>query len=143
MTAMSRFTGEVTVTQLAVKSKLWRLEHDLVFEVGYEGSGQEIVVPKGFITDGATIPQWLWGLLPCWGTYSRAAVIHDYLCWKLHGTPHPLAPTRDKADAIFREAMRVCGTGPVTRFIVYWGAHLGGRLPGRPTIVTRVNGEPT
>lgn len=138
---MSAFTGELTITE--VTWRVWRLEQDLVFEVGHEGSGRRIVVPKGFMTDGASVPQALWSLLPTWGRYSRAAVIHDYLCFLItKGQPHPEAPTRQEADDIFREAMRVVGTGTITRFILYWGAVVGARTPGRPNIVSRVNPLP-
>lgn len=39
-------------------------------------------VPKGFTTDGASIPQVLWSVAgpPYIGNYRRAAVVHDYYC---------------------------------------------------------------
>ena len=41
------------------------------------------VVPKGFITDGATIPRIFWFIYPPnRPDYLPAAVIHDYLCEK-------------------------------------------------------------
>lgn len=57
------------------------------------------------------------------GRYSRAAVVHDYLYNELRpGTePHPEAPTRQRADAIFYEAMQVSGVGFFTRWIM-WAA---------------------
>jgi hypothetical protein len=39
---------------------------------------ERIVVPAGFVTDFASIPQSLWSLgLSAHGQYSRAALIHD------------------------------------------------------------------
>ncbi len=110
---MSRFTGELTITQLDVDYRTWRLEQPLVYEVGDENSGHMIEVHKLFETDGASVPRIFWALLPTWGKYSRAAVVHDYLYNELReGTePHPEAPTRQRADAIFLEAMAVCGVG--------------------------------
>lgn len=117
---MSLFTGPLTITQLDVDWKLWQLEHDLVYEVGDKGSGKVISVPVGFITDGASIPQFLWSILPTWGTYSRAAVIHDFLYYCLRkGVPHPLAPDRKTADNIFLEAMAVCGVTVPVRNTIY------------------------
>lgn len=136
---MSSFTDDLTITEVALNWRVWRLEQDFTYEVGDKGSGKAITVPKGFTTDGASVPQLLWALFPAWGSYSRAAVVHDLLCHLLHlGTPHPEAPTRLKADQIFLEAMKVCGTGPITRTILYWGVRVGARLPGL-NIVDRMN----
>jgi hypothetical protein len=120
---MSRFTGELTITQLDADYRTWRLEQPLIYEVGDEDSGRVIEVHKLFETDGASVPRIFWAILPTWGRYSRAAVIHDYLYNELReGTdPHPEAQTRRRADAIFLEAMEVCGVGFVTRWIM-WAA---------------------
>ncbi len=119
---MSAFTGELTVTELAVNWRLWRLEQALVYEIGALGSGKSIEVPVKFVTDGTTVPRILWSFLPTWGSYSRAAVVHDYLCNRLNsGIPHPLVPDRRRADAVFYEAMKVCGTSLPVRFVM-WAA---------------------
>ncbi len=119
---MSAFTEELTVTELDLDWRRWRLEQPLIYEVGAEGSGLAITVPAGFITDGASVPRALWSLLPSWGSYSRAAVVHDFLCVALdRGAPLALAPTRREADAIFYEAMGVCGTPWLTR-LAMWAA---------------------
>ncbi len=121
---MSRFTGELTITQLDVDYRTWRLEQPLVYELGDEGSGREIKVHRLFETDGASIPRLFQALLPTWGRYSRAAVIHDYLYNELRpgkDAPHPLATTRKAADAVFLEAMAVSGVGFLTRWAM-WAA---------------------
>lgn len=118
---MSAFTGPLTVTQVDANWRMWVLAQQLTYEVGFKGSGRAICVPQGFPTDGATVPRALWALLPYWGTYSRAAVVHDYLLIRLRtGDPHPEAPTRRQADRIFLEAMEVCGTGRIVRTLMYW-----------------------
>lgn len=48
-------------------------------------------VPAGFITDGATVPRWLWSVFPPVGRYFLAAVIHDHALvnaggWRLANT---------------------------------------------------------
>ena len=86
--------------------RLWRLAEPLIYEVGGRGSGRVILVSKGFITDGPSIPRLLWSILPVWASWSRAGVVHDYLCYLIAlNNPHPEAPTRDHADRIFFEAM--------------------------------------
>jgi hypothetical protein len=136
---MSAFTGDLTLTEVATNWRVWRLEQDFAYDVGGKGSGVTIVVPKGFETDGASVPRIIWSLFPAWGTYSRAAVIHDWLCYNINsGTPLAVAPTKTDAADIFYEAMVVCGTDPVTRRILYWGVRIGGMIPGG-TIVDTVN----
>lgn len=97
---MSAFTGALTITHLDVDWRVWRLERPLRYEVGSLGSGRLVEVPAGFVTDGASVPRAFWALLPVWGRYSRAAVVHDYLCVLINqGAPHDLAPDRRRADA--------------------------------------------
>lgn len=122
---MSRFTGPLTITELDNEVRLWRLETPLVYEVGHLGSGRVVEVPAGFITDGASVPRPFWSLLPAWGSYSRAAVLHDYLLVRLYGPdPHAEALSRLQADRIFLEAMNVLGTGAITRTLLYAGVRL-------------------
>ncbi len=41
-----------------------------------------ILVPEGFCTDLASVPQAFWSLLPKNGRHVYAAIIHDYLYWR-------------------------------------------------------------
>lgn len=123
---MSAFTGPLTVTELDTDTQLWRLETALTYYVGALGSGRAVVVPVGFVTDGASVPRALWPFLPPWGSYSRPAVIHDLLCVLIEkGTPHKEAPTRKDADAVFYEAMGVTGTSMPVRWILWIGVRIG------------------
>jgi uncharacterized protein DUF1353 len=53
----------------------WRLERSYtrLTSIG------ELTVPSGFIWDGCSVPRFLWSILPIWGRYSGAALVHDYL----------------------------------------------------------------
>ena len=57
---------------------------------------QGIEIPKGFITDGATVPRLLWPILPPISSYLEATVVHDYLI--------DTGVNRYEADKIFRLA---------------------------------------
>lgn len=81
--------------------KSWELAAN--FDIKLD-SGENIRVPKGFKTDLASTPSFLWPILPPFGRYSQAAVVHDYL-WE---TTDYLA----KADKIFYELMLRYGTYP-------------------------------
>ena len=37
------------------------------------------LIPKGFVTDGSTVPRPFWWLFPPVSSYFDAAVLHDYL----------------------------------------------------------------
>lgn len=72
----------------------------LVEPVCYAGKHQTFTVPAGFVTDFATVPIMLTWFIPRYGVYTRAAIVHDYLCL------HPGALTRRDADGIFRRMLR-------------------------------------
>jgi Protein of unknown function (DUF1353) len=56
-------------------AKSWVLLEDFLYKDG----DTSVTVPRGFETDFASIPRFLWQLLPQWGLYGWAAVVHDYL----------------------------------------------------------------
>jgi hypothetical protein len=127
--ASFKFTGPLTITEFGVDEFCWRLERELVYQDDLGAPGTSITVPAGFITDGASIPRPLWWLLPTWGRYSRAAVIHDYLCTLVRrGKAHPQAPTRKAADAVFYDALVVCGVSRLVRWAMWIGVRIGDLL---------------
>jgi hypothetical protein len=130
---MPHFLTDVTMTQFSGLENSWRrwtLVHPLVYE---RSEGHQIVCPEGFITDGPSIPRFLWAFLPVWGSWGRAGIVHDYICMLIaNGTPHLEAKNRTEADGIFYEAMVALGTGFFTRWAMYAGVRLGA-LMGVPT----------
>src|SRR5437870_2938357 len=84
---MSRFTDILLVSPLADGST-WVIMRDFGYDVGAEASGDHIEVAVGFQTDFATIPRPFWIILPKWGRYGNATVIHDWLyCTPAHPRP--------------------------------------------------------
>lgn len=75
------------------------------------------VVPPGYISNGASIPQALWsfGITPFVGKYRDASLLHDYLC------DTRATETSDETHLLFYEAMRVSGVDRFTAF-VFWDA---------------------
>lgn len=55
-------------------------------------SGRWWKIPKGFVSDGASIPRIFWSPLlighPLMGDYRRAAIVHDFACAALTGAFH-------------------------------------------------------
>ncbi len=108
---MSRFTDALVVTPLS-DGKTWVVLRDFGYDVGAEDSGDRIDVAIGFKTDFASIPRLFWIVLPKWGRYGNAAVVHDWLYWTQDRS-------RREADDIFREGMGVLGVGGGTRWMIY------------------------
>ena len=82
-------------------------------------SGEIICVPPGFVTDLASVPRIFWNILPPFGKYDGAAIIHDYL-YALQDRP------RKNCDLILLEAMKTEGVSWITRETIYWGVRIGG-----------------
>jgi len=112
----------------------WVLFRDLEYRVGQ--SDITITVPKGFVTDFASIPQpfWATGLSPN-GRYSKAAIVHDYLYW-MQGC------TRKQADNILLIAMRESEVDATTRTAIYEGVRLGGDSAWNGNAAERTRGLP-
>ncbi len=100
----------------------WQLEEDLV----YEGRADTFTVPKGTLTDFASIPSQLRWFIPKYGRYNRAAVLHDWLI-REQGSP-PVG--RADADGIFRRSMREIGVGFVRRWLMWAAVRVAARLEG-------------
>lgn len=118
---MSQFTSILTVSPLD-DGNTWMLRRAFGYHVGYKGSRDRITVPVRFETDFASVPRPLWWLLPPWGTYGNAAVIHDWLYWE------QLRPRRE-ADRIFLEAMTVLSVSRFKRTCMYLAVRALGGIP--------------
>ena len=85
----------------------WALLEPLV----YDGSKQ-YVVPAGFETDFASVPQAVWWFCPpAAGNHAKPAVLHDYLCETANNQP--------AADKVFLEAMKSNGVGWIKRITMF------------------------
>ena len=98
------------------------LEKSLHYES--EVLGQIVVIPKGFISDGASVPRILWSIYPPFGRYLEAAIVHDWYCVLGHKGESPI-DYKIAAD-VFREAMQACGVNCWRRFKMYWAVRLFG-----------------
>jgi len=95
---MSQFTTKLQVEPLG--GKYWRLTEGFEYHVGSYPSDEIITVPKGFVTDFASIPKVFHPIIKPVGRHGKAAVIHDY-CY------YTACYSRLKSDKIFLEGMEV------------------------------------
>ena len=94
----------------------WMLGSPLVHQIG-KHEAFVVVVPRGFITDFASVPQPLRAirdLLPSTARYGIPALVHDYLYWRQDCT-------REQADNIMEIAMKDAGVSVIERRLVYEG----------------------
>ena len=101
---MSSFTSPLIVSVLP-DGKHWRLERPFTYRIGSRYSRTYVKVPRGFITDWASIPKFLFWLLPWWAKFNKAPVLHDWLYKTKRIMGKPI--TRKEADDVFLEAMVV------------------------------------
>jgi len=95
------------------------LVEDFPFKLGPHDD-LRIRIPKGFVTDLASVPSVLQGLYPNDGPYMSAAIVHDYLYWDQRCT-------KRQADLILKHEMEKFGIGWITVQTFYEGVHEGGQ----------------
>jgi hypothetical protein len=112
----------------------WITVEDMEYTIGT--TSEKIIVPKGFVTDFASIPQPLWsfGLSPH-GQYSRAAVIHDFLYWAQ-------GCTRVQSDRLLVIAMKESEVGSFDELVVFQGVRRGGSGAWASNAKERTGGLP-
>ncbi|WP_421292927.1 DUF1353 domain-containing protein [Aeromonas veronii] len=71
-------------------------------------------IPKGFVTDLASVPRCIWNIFPPFGLYTGAAVAHDYLY-----RTAKIKVTREQADALFKEQMIKAGFDSTKAQLMY------------------------
>ncbi|MEO7754683.1 MAG: DUF1353 domain-containing protein [Terracoccus sp.] len=102
------------------------------------------VVPAGTVTDLASIPSFLWGIVPSYGRHTMCAVLHDVRCdaaatARKAGQRQLAARRRRLADNQFRTTLRLhAQLGLFTRWIMWSAVRLFGYLPLGATAVIGV-----
>jgi hypothetical protein len=92
----------------------WMIQSHLIHEI-VRNSPYIVIVPRGFVTDFASIPQplqLLRGRISTTGRYGNATVVHDYLYWRQACTPA-------QVDNILAIAMKEAGVSLLERKIIY------------------------
>lgn len=124
-----------------VGDREFRLEDDVV----YTGKCGDFTVPAGFRTDFASVPRVVQWLIPSYGRYTLAAIVHDWLCvdlkryynevshyldamshlWPNPGHPAPPVASSRDTDGIFRRIMRELGVPFLRRWVMWTGVRWG------------------
>ncbi len=105
------FNGEIVVSPIQPTGKRWTVKQAFT----YIGKTQSFTVPEGFTTDFASVPRPFTWLLPRYGRWTQAAILHDFLWAEAReGRIHKF-----DADGIFNRAMRELGVPYLRRWIMW------------------------
>ena len=112
------FAPGTTVDVRQVNDQDW----ETLRALAYHAKTDDFVVPVREGTDFASVPRVFVWLIPRYGRYTKAAILHDYLC----GVEVPAGRiSRIDADGIFRQAMRELGVPFLRRWIMWAAVRLG------------------
>lgn len=110
----------VQVEQL--DARRWILLEGLRYEGAKDKGGDCFEVPPGYITDFASVPRVLIALIPVFGKYTPAAILHDRLLTDY--LPQGLISSVD-ADGVFRRVLRELKVPTVKRWLMWTGVRWG------------------
>ena len=124
----------------------WLLTENFTWSGKFRGADHDLEVPASpehpFSTDLASVPRSLTWLFPRYGKYTKAAVLHDYLCQNFGSAPpagstSSLLPLADRSDAdeVFRLLMTELGVPKLRRTLMWgavsWATLITSLVPGR------------
>ncbi|WP_280362695.1 DUF1353 domain-containing protein [Nocardia wallacei] len=112
------FTGGALVVE-ELDAESWCVREP----IEYRGGRESFVVPAGFRTDFASVPRALVWLIPRYGAFTKAAILHDYLS-------RGAEVSRADADGLFRRALHEQGVSVPQRWMMWAAVRLGSGLRG-------------
>lgn len=110
------------LTKLLVKD-LMNGKFELFSDYMYRTREYLIKVPKGFVTDYASIPKLLRGIVLPYGKHSGASVVHDWL----YSSNCNLGLSREKSDKIFLEILKEEKVSFLLRILMYFAVRKFGK----------------
>lgn len=93
-----------------------------------------IHIPRGFVTDFASVPSSFWSWMPPVGRYGLPAIVHDWLYWDQ-------SLTRSEADGIFQTALSDLNVSAFRKFILYRSVRWFGGKYWRENAAAKTAGE--
>ncbi len=117
------------------------IDSESLENIGVKVSSSRISVPKGFVTDLASVPRVVWNIVAPWDI-ARAAIIHDLLYKKIRlyraggGNDNQLIKkAKDASDIVFLMAMK--DANPSVSSWKFRSAYWSVRLFGKWYIIPR------
>lgn len=130
-TRFRRFDGEAKIAydyalSERTKKDYWKVTESFSYYTGNKEDQSWIIIPEGYQTDGSSTPRLFWSIVPPWGKYGPAVIIHDWLCdgRPIYRNGTPYYPGRKEIDGILKEAMKVLEVPKWKRIVMYAGVRL-------------------
>lgn len=103
----------------------WVTENTFTFTATNEdGKKYHVTIPKGYLTDGASVPHVFWNIAPPMGRYLQSTIVHDWLCECLtvqDESGDDIEITRADADEFLRAAMIAHKVCKLHKFLLFVG----------------------
>ncbi|QJT70956.1 hypothetical protein GR7B_00158 [Vibrio phage vB_VcorM_GR7B] len=108
--------GQIEVA--LIKPESWRgtMHYQLLHDLNHCGH----TIPKGYVTDGATVPRPLWSIFPPVGLYFEASTLHDWLLDNDYGWSY--------ANMKFKESLEQLNIKPWRIFLLHTSVCLYGKM---------------
>jgi len=106
---------------LMLEKDYWYLKSALNVDITLGNDLYQVRIPRGYLTDGASVPRILWSICPKWDNSHKAVILHDYLCEyrvvTINGSPTHL--NREEIDKLFLFALKYEGLSKLKYSIMY------------------------
>ena len=126
------FVSYADDASLLLEKDYWYLKHPLKVDITMGDDFYEIHIPKGYLTDGASVPRILWSIWPKWDKSHKAVILHDYLCEygivTINGKPTQIS--REEIDKIFLLALKYGGLSKLKYSIMYGAVRTHATIKG-------------
>lgn len=124
-TADKGFWGAVWMWLMGTRT--WEIGKDYHFQI----RGEQYVIPKGFVFDGASVPKFLASWLSPVGVLLIGGLVHDYIykytvLLKKGKKSTSEAMTQKDADVIFRDINIEQNGFHLLNYLAYWALRIGG-----------------
>ena len=120
---MNSYFTPLIVVPLA-DGKRWKLHEGFTYRYRVGKDTFIIQVPAGFVTDFASVPRIFQSIIPSWGKFGKASVLHDF-CYSINFN------SRRWSDIMFRKAMIASGTPTWKVNLMYWAVRVAGGFAWR------------
>ncbi len=120
-------------------TRKWRVVEDFYYHLPWWAVRADVVIPKGFIFDGASIPRPLWGVLSPVGLLLVQGLIHDYAYMHDYLLVADLYENDEETryrwnrhigrktwDKLFRDIGREVNGMVIINDLAYWALRIGG-----------------
>lgn len=143
MSSFTLFDGTTSVVydkeaSDALGKDYWRVTNGFRYYIGALDSSRWVDIPTGYLTDGASVFFPINAIIPAWGSYGQAVILHDYLCEHYlytrirDGIMSVEAIDRKEIDEILSDSMKILGVKKWQHFLIMAGVNLY-RIIANPT----------